>query len=238
MFAEAEARALRAAFLDAHLDAAVARRASGVPLEQVLGFADLAGARVDVTEGVFVPRERAAAIVDVAAARHPNARVAVDLGCGAGTLAALLTRCCRGARVIGADIDENALSCARRTASRYGFEIRSGSWWNALPGDLRGQIDLAVAYLPHVPTQELSRIHADFRSHEPRSSVDGGVDGLDPLRQVAVALGDWLSPSGFFATLVAPQQVEAAAEVLAAFHVETVRTEDDVVLLASHLPGR
>ena len=95
----------------------------------------------------------------------------------AASLAVLLPE----AEVHGVDIDEAALECARRTG---GFHVHHGSWWDGLPAELKGRVDLAVAYLPHVPTPRLSEIHADFRSNEPSLSVDGGPDGLDPLRAV------------------------------------------------------
>ncbi|MFD1860718.1 methyltransferase domain-containing protein [Aeromicrobium camelliae] len=235
VFAEDEAAALRAAFSGAPLEAAVARRVAGVPLEQVLGFAEIDGTRIDVGDGVFVPRARAFAIVDAVAGMEPT--VAVDLGCGAGTLAALLAQRWPAARVVGTDIDEQALASARRTASRYGFEVRHGSWWDALPAELRGRVDLAVAYLPHVPSDEVERIHPDFRAHEPRRSVDGGPDGLDHWRAVIETAAEWLAPRGVFATLLAPEQVAAARAAAPRWHLDTVPADDDVVLLASP-PGR
>jgi release factor glutamine methyltransferase len=110
------------------------------------------------------------------------------------------------------DIDEVALECARRTG---GFHVHHGSWWSGLPPELLGRVDLAVAYLPHVPTSQLSDIHPDFRSHEPSLAVDGGPDGLDPLRAVLADADAWLAPDGVFATLLAGKQVPAGLEVLA-----------------------
>ncbi len=67
VFAEDEARLLvDAADTPAHLDAMVERRANGLPLEQVLGWAEFCGLRVAVTEGVFVPRARTGLLVDLA----------------------------------------------------------------------------------------------------------------------------------------------------------------------------
>ena len=68
--------------------------------------------------------------------------------------------CCRDAEVHGVDVDERALACARRTG---GFAVHQGSWWDGLPRSLAGRVALAVAYLPHVPTDRLDDIHPDFR---------------------------------------------------------------------------
>ncbi len=68
MWAEEEAAHLiAAAHSPAELEAMVARRVAGEPLEQVVGWAEFAGVRVLVAPGVFVPRHRSGHLVDVAA---------------------------------------------------------------------------------------------------------------------------------------------------------------------------
>ena len=59
VFAEDEARLLLAATGDpAELAELVRRRVDGLPLEQVLGWAEFFGLRIVVEPGVFVPRRR------------------------------------------------------------------------------------------------------------------------------------------------------------------------------------
>src|SRR5438105_13082826 len=83
VFAEDEARLLMAtARTPAELAAMVDRRAAGLPLEHVLGWAEFCGLRIAVDPGVFVPRRRTeflaqqavAACQAVAVARRALAR--------------------------------------------------------------------------------------------------------------------------------------------------------------------
>ena len=155
VYAEDEAAVIWETYADPVARArAVADRASGRPLEQVVGWAAFGPVRVLLAPGVFVPRRRAEAILAPAVALLPGARVVVDLGCGAGALAASLAVLLPDADVHGVDLDEAALACARRTG---GFTVHQGSWWSGLPSSLAGRVDLAVAYLPHVPTARLRR---------------------------------------------------------------------------------
>ena len=220
-------------------DGAVARRVGGEPLEQVVGWAEFGPVRVALAPGVFVPRRRAEAILGPAIAARPDARVVVDLGCGAGALAAALAHLLPDAAVHGTEIDADALACARLTAAGK-FAVHEGSWWSALPTGLAGRVDLAVAYLPHVPTERLADIHPDFRAHEPDLSVDGGPDGLDPLRAVLVDARAWLAADGAFVTLLSTAQADAlgsldlhgfATEVLARDHDDD---GDDDAVVAFH----
>lgn len=180
-----------------------------MPLEQAVGVSEFAGVVVTVADGVFVPRSRAEAIVDAAEVERPDARVVVDLGCGSGALAAALSNRLPGAAVHAVDIDPAAVAVAQVNGDRFGFTVHHGSWWSGLPADLIGTIDLAVGYLPHVPTDDVERIHADFRAHEPVASVAGGADGLDHVRVVLGELDQWLAPGGRFITLLSTEQAAA-----------------------------
>jgi release factor glutamine methyltransferase len=212
VFAEEEAAEIRRVVGadEQRADAVVAARANGIPLEHALGTARFSGIEVEVGPGVFVPRTRAEALVDSAVAARPDARVIVDLGTGSGAIAAALAARLPGAEVLAADLDPVALEYARRNAAGFGFAVYEGDWWDALPHDLRGRVDLAVAYLPHVPTARLADISGDYRTHEPDLSVAGGDDGLDPLRAVLRDLDEWLAPDGILVTLVADEQLGIA----------------------------
>lgn len=213
VWAEDEADQIWSTFADpAARTAAVIGRVAGRPLEQVVGWAEFGPVRVALAPGVFVPRRRAEAILAPAVALAPGARVLVDLGCGAGALAAALGVLLPEAEVHGVDLDDDALACARRTSAGR-FSVHHGSWWSGLPEELRGRVDLAVAYLPHVPTARLGGIHRDFRAHEPDLSVDGGADGLDPLRAVLTGARTWLAPDGVFVTLLATTQTSGLDEL-------------------------
>src|SRR5205823_11633218 len=92
VFAEDEARLLLAeARTPAELDAMVDRRVAGLPLEQVLGWAEFCGLRIAVEPGVFVPRRRTEFLVRQAAGLAPAHPVVVDLCRGSGALGAPLT---------------------------------------------------------------------------------------------------------------------------------------------------
>jgi release factor glutamine methyltransferase len=110
------------------------------------------------------------------------------------------------------DHDTGALAWARRNGATFGFAVHEGDWFDALPPALEGKLDLVVAHLPYVPTTAVRLLPRDFRDHEPRHTVDGGADGLDPFRVVAAGCRRWLAADGVLLTLVGQEQ---AATVLA-----------------------
>src|SRR5260370_26395447 len=124
VFAEDEARLLMsAARTPAELDAMVGQRTAGLPLEQVLGWAEFCGLRITVAPGVFVPRRRTEFLVRQAAALARPGAVIIDLCCGAGAIGAALVAAVDQAEVHAVDVDPAAVRCARRNAAGFaGFD--------------------------------------------------------------------------------------------------------------------
>jgi release factor glutamine methyltransferase len=212
----------------------VDRRVAGLPLEQVLGWAEFCGLRIAVDPGVFVPRRRTEFLVQRAAALAQPGDVIVDLCCGAGAIGAALAAAVDGAEVHAVDIDPAAVRCARRNVPGHVYE---GDLYEPLPGGLRSRIGILVANVPYVPTGEIGLLPPEARAHEPLTALDGGPDGLDVLRRVAAAAPRWLAPGGYLAIETSELQAPRAAAVFARSGL-TTRVEHAADLNATVVIGR
>ncbi len=220
VFAEDEALLLiDAATTPTDLAAMVARRSCGVPLEQVLGWAEFCGLRIAVEPGVFVPRKRTEFLVHRAAALASSYQgadhaptVVVDLCCGTGAVGVALAAALAGVEMYAVDIDPVAVRCARRNIGVNGH-VYQGDLFQPLPERLRGRVDVLVANAPYVPTAELWQLPPEARLHEPRVALDGGTDGLDVLHRVVAEARVWLAPGGHLLVEASDEQaphIEAA----------------------------
>ncbi|MGH3510464.1 MAG: putative protein N(5)-glutamine methyltransferase [Nocardioidaceae bacterium] len=218
VFAEEEARLLEAAATTpAELDSLVERRAWGLPLEQLLGWAEFCGLRIRLAPGVFVPRRRSRFLVREAATAAKGVEppaVVVDLCCGSGAVGVAVREAVGTVELYAVDIDPAAVQCARLnvTADR----VYEGDLFEPLPHRLRGRIDVAVAVPPYVPTGELGLMPREAREHEPAMALDGGGDGLDVLRRIARAAPEWLRPGGRLLLEIAEHQAPAATAAFSA----------------------
>jgi len=224
VFAEDEAALLiAAARTPDELAALVDRRVAGLPLEQLLGWADFCGLRILVDPGVFVPRRRTALLVSEAAAlaRDVAARpdhvsgapVVVDLCCGSGAVAAVLVARLDPVEVYAADIDPAAVACARRNLGDA--QVYEGDLFDALPAELRGRVDVLVANVPYVPTDAIGLMPPEARDHESPVALDGGTDGLAVVRRVAAGAPEWLAPGGSLLVETSERQAPRALETFA-----------------------
>jgi release factor glutamine methyltransferase len=223
VFAEDEARLLiSAAQTPADLAAMVDRRAAGLPLEQVLGWAEFCGLRIAVDPGVFVPRRRTEFLVREAAAVAQPRAVIVDLCCGSGAIGAAIAAVAAGPaagpggqiELHAADIDPAAVRCARRNIGASG-QVYEGDLCEPLPAALRGRVGVLVASPPYVPAAEVGLLPREARVHEPRVSLDGGADGLDIVRRVIAAAALWLAPGGYLLVETSERQAPEATEAVA-----------------------
>ena len=213
VFAEDEAALLVAAGGSADaLSARVARRVAGEPLEVILGWAEFAGLRIAIAPGVFVPRRRSEYLVRRAVTLASQDSLVVDLCCGSGALGAAMAAAVSGIRLFASDIEPAAVRCARENLDGIG-EVFEGDLYEALPGALRGRVDILLVNAPYVPTDEIAGMPPEARLYEPLVALDGGSDGLEIHRRVAASARDWLSTGGSLLIETSARQSSEAVRI-------------------------
>ncbi|ROS51541.1 putative protein N(5)-glutamine methyltransferase [Frigoribacterium sp. PhB24] len=243
VFAEDEARLLLAEAGDGPgLEAMVADRVAGRPLEQVLGWAAFAGRRIVVEPGVFVPRRRTELVLRQASAVLSTTDEAagvpggvasrplavLELCCGAAAVATTLAAEHPGLDLWATDLDPVAVHCARSNLGERGTVVR-GDLFDGLPASLRGRVRLIAANAPYVPTDAIASMPPEARLHESPLALDGGADGLDLHRRIAAEVGDWLAPGGTLVLETSERQAAETQEALvAAGHRARIVRDDEI----------
>ena len=143
----------------------------------------------EVARSTLIPRPETETLVelaiDFARDRYANNRfTAADAGTGSGVIAIALAYRLPKARVIATDVSKRALALARRNARQHGVAARiqfvEGD--TLLPVELRA--DVIAANLPYVTTADWLATPPEIREWEPRTALDGGVDGLRYIRRL------------------------------------------------------
>jgi release factor glutamine methyltransferase len=216
VFAEEETELLIAeARSPAELAEMVERRAAGLPLEQVLGWAEFCGLRILVEPGVFVPRRRTEFLVRQAAALAWPGAVVLDMCCGSGAVGVALIDRLPQIELFAVDVDPAAVRCARRNVEPAGGTVYAGDLYEPLPTTLRGRVDVLVANAPYVPTDAIAMMPPEARNHEPAVALDGGADGLDVQRRIAAAAPTWLTKGGQLLIETSDRQAPVTMDIFA-----------------------
>ncbi|WP_438853374.1 class I SAM-dependent methyltransferase [Agromyces sp. M3QZ16-3] len=214
VFAEDEAAILvDAATDDAELEQFVRRRASGEPLEPIVGWVRFGRLRLAVGSGVFVPRQRSLRLARLAVRRVRAARtpVMVEAYCGVAPLAAMVAASVGGVEVHAADREPTALVIARgNLPAGAGVHVSDGL--DGLPERLLGRCTVIAAVPPYVPEPELALMPREAREHEPAEAlIGGGPDGLDQVRRLIGTARGWMARGGSVLVELHAAQLPVAA---------------------------
>ena len=220
----------------AAIDAMTARRLNGEPLQYVLGSWGFRHLDLFVDNRVLIPRPETEIVAGVALAEAnrlaPNGApiTVADLGTGSGAIGLALASEHPGAEVWMSDESTAALVVARANIAgvgRAGARVRvvEGSWFDALPDELRGRFGVIVSNPPYVAEHE--ELPAEVIDWEPPSALFAGPQGTEDLDHLVAGAPGWLVPDGSLVLEMAPSQTEVIAE-RAAVHFAEVQVELDL----------
>jgi release factor glutamine methyltransferase len=221
----------------AYHDGMVARRVAGEPIQYVLGRWAFRSLDLAVDARALIPRPETEQVVEVALAEldrvgglERSIRV-VDLGTGTGAIALSIATERPRSEVDATDVSSGALALARANLAgigRAGARVRlfEGSWFDALPDDRRGALDLVVSNPPYVPDGDA--LEPSVEEWEPSNALRGGPDGLDHVRHILTASPTWLVSGGAVVVELDPRQAEEAAALAIAAGLEDVEVFADL----------
>ena len=154
----------------------VSRRATGEPLQYVLGEWGFRGLVLAVDRRALIPRPETEVVVERCLALLDgvgSARV-LDVGTGSGAIALAIAGEHPGARVTGIDVSDDALALARLNAERTGIavELRRHDLFEGLPGH---GWDLVVSNPPYIRADEVGSLAGTSSSGSRRSRSSLGV---------------------------------------------------------------
>jgi release factor glutamine methyltransferase len=173
----------------------VRRRMAQEPVAYLVGFKPFYGLDITVDRRVLIPRPETELLVDrvlgyLRFRQEEGTLVRVaDVGAGSGAISVALAVNAPGVVVYATDISEDALAVAAQNVWRYGVgdqvQLIPGNLLDALPEP----VDVIVANLPYVASDDFATLAPQVRDYEPGLALDGGPDGLDVFRLFFAALG-------------------------------------------------
>ena len=223
----------------AHLDALVARRQAGEPVQYVLGSWGFRTLDLFCDRRALIPRPETEQVVEVALdeldqlllSRHGDHRpVAVDLGTGTGAIALSIAVERPGTDVWAVDRSPEALAVARANLTGLGMagtRVRfvEGSWFDPLPPELRGGIDLLVTNPPYVAAHE--DLPAEVQEWEPVDALVAGPTGLEAYQALLSEAANWLAPGGVFVAEIGASQADGVGGLAVAAGLLDVQVHQD-----------
>ncbi len=197
------------------LAAMVRRRASGEPVQYILGAWEFYGREFRLSRDTLIPRPETEGLVERAIATLRAAGrdrgLALDVGTGCGAIAVTLAAELPGVRVVAVDISAGALVVAAGNARSAGVADRilfaRADAYSALKREER--FDVVVSNPPYVSEREWQALPREVRDFEPPGALLAGPDGLSVIRGLVAGAGKHLVPGGTLLCEIGETQGEA-----------------------------
>ena len=203
----------------AKLDALVARRSAGEPIQYVLGHWAFRSIDLLVDQRVLIPRPETEVVAGLALdeldrLRPEGGGTIVDMGTGSGAIGLSVAVERPETRVLLTDASSDALAVARANLiglgrAARGVEIREGSWFEAIPDELRGECDVIVSNPPYIGADET--LPNSVRDWEPASALVAREAGLADLNHLLDHALEWLGSRGVLVLEMASAQTSVIA---------------------------
>lgn len=222
----------------AALDARLARRYAGVPLQYIRGHTEFYTREFLVDERVLIPRPETELVVEAAVERAPERGRVIDIGTGSGCIA-ISIECERpDLRVLSVDRSVAALAVAHRNRTRLESRVELAA--SDLFGSVCGTFDVIVSNPPYVPFAEYEQLAVEVRVHEPRMALTPGPRGTEIIERLLDEAHARLAPGGCIILEVGYDQDEAIRTIAAAkrYHIDAFLPDlagiPRVVVLSAH----
>ena len=196
----------------ASFDRMLGRRAAGEPLQYVLGAWGFRTLDLFVDHRVLIPRPETEIVAGraldelqrradelVSGGGVPPMLLAADLGCGSGAIGLSLAAERVDVEVVCTDVSADALAVASANLAGLGRPARrvrlaEGSWYEALPAELRGRLDVIISNPPYIAAGV--SLPPEIADHEPPVALYSGSTGLDATATILAGAPEWLAPGG------------------------------------------
>ena len=222
----------------------VVRRGEREPLQHIIGSTSFCGLEIAVNRHVLVPRPETELLAELGwkflSTANSQSSTALDFGTGSGCIAIALAVKCPRAEIRALDVSADALAVARRNAESNKVSDRiqffQGDGFSALATAI--QFDLIISNPPYISSVEIATLQPEVRDYDPRQALDGGADGLDVYRRLAVDGGKFLKLGGKLMVEFGDGQADALIKTFAAQNWIVEAVTDDYSHRARILTAR
>lgn len=185
---------------DRFLDACK-KRASGVPLQYILGKWEFMGLPFYVTPDVLIPRADTETLAEYIIGNFTGGKRILDMCCGSGCIGLSLKHFLNNCEVTLCDISEKAIGITKKNADALGLQVNIRQC-DLLRGGLtyfdENSFDIIVSNPPYITAKDMETLSTEVKN-EPFIALYGGEDGADFYRALIIEWESVLKVGGTMA---------------------------------------
>jgi len=205
--------------LKVKLDELIVRRIKREPVSYILQKKEFWKSDFFVDKSVLIPRPETEVLMEMILKNIKNKNKffdILDIGTGSGCIIISLLEELKKAKGYGVDISKKAIDISNRNRRNHNLSSRL----KLIKADFRFQgcdkiFDIIVSNPPYIPNYQLKNLSSEIRLYEPKTALNGGIEGFDILKKVIFFSKKKLKKNGFLALEIGNNQFEKIEKILA-----------------------
>lgn len=219
------------------------RRASGEPLQYIIGLWYFMDLPFFVGKGVLIPRDDTQVSVELCINKineNPEKEMQVlDLCAGSGAISVAIAKNCKNAKVTAVEKSQDAYEYLLKNIYLNQADVK------AVRGDVfypenflcDERFDIIVSNPPYIKSEELPTLQSEVQ-WEPSMALDGGETGLDFYSFITKRYTKYLNPMGMLVYELGEEQFSAVKEMMISAGFEEIGSSLDIGGVERSIYGR
>ncbi len=203
------------------------KRAEHMPLQYILGKWSFMGFELKVGEGVLIPRDDTEVLVGLCLdyLKDSDGKAALDLCAGSGAISVALNKLA-GAEVTAVELSDKAYNFLLENIKVTDIKPYNGDIFECYRDFEANSFDLIASNPPYIKSDDICSLQTEV-GYEPKTSLDGGTDGLDFYRAIVKHWSPLLKSGGAMAFELGEGQSDYVSRLMSEYGYTNIKTAKD-----------
>ena len=164
----------------------IKQRSLGKPIAHLINRKFFWNSEFFISNDTLIPRPDTELLVEnvLKLTKYKHKLKILDIGVGSGCILLSILREKESFYGVGLDVSKKCLNMCKINAENLKISSRLKLFKTDVDKFNFGKYDLIVSNPPYIKTHKLKYLERDVFGYEPRSALDGGLDGLSEIRKV------------------------------------------------------
>ena len=194
----------------------IEQRSKKKPVAYLVGKKEFWKYEFEVTKDVLIPRPDTEILIEqtLKITNHKSRLEILDIGIGSGCILLTLLKERKSYHGTGIDISKKTLDICRVNAKKLNLFNRIRLFKSDVDNFRFGKYDLIISNPPYIKKFDLKYLEKDIYDYEPKSALDGGLDGLLQIKKVIINSSKLIKKNGILILEIAFNQTDRVKKIL------------------------